>query len=131
MLISVMHTSPAQAVAAESLVGGVTFASEAHILSATHQAPTVHHVATAAAPAATAIDAPAPAAATLGPTAATLTAAATTSVALATLPPYTLTLVGKAAYVRSQLGLGEGMTLPQQDSEPSIHLSPLPIHPLS
>ena len=128
-----MHTSPAQAVAAElpTLVGGVAFASEAHILSATHQVPTVHHVATAAAPAATAIDAPAPAAATLGPTAATLTAAAMTSVALGTLPPYTLTLVGKAAYVRSQLGLGEGMTLPQQDSEPSIHLSPLPIHPLS
>ena len=132
-LASAMYTSPAQAVAAESakLVGGVTFASEAHILSTTHQAPTVHHVA-AAAPAATVTDAPAPAAATLGPTTATLTAAATTSVALATLPPYTLTLVGKAAYVRSQLGLDTGMTLPQQDSDASVHLSPaLPIHPLS
>ena len=124
-LASAMYTSPAQAVAAElpTLVGGVAFASEAHILSATHQAPMVHHVATAAAPAATAIDAPAPAAATLRPTAATLTAAAMTSVALGTLPPYTLTLVGKAAYVRSQLGLGEGMTLPQQDSDPSMYPS--------
>lgn len=36
---------------------------------------------------------------------------------------HTLTLVDKAVYVRSQLGLDEGMTLPQQDSNLSIHPS--------
>ena len=91
-LAPAIRANPAQAVAAESatVVGGVTFESEARILSKL------------------------------------------ASVALATLPPYTLTLIGKAAYVRSQLGLGEGMTLPQQDSDPSIHPSPHPpIHLLS
>ena len=59
-------------------------------------------------------------------------AAATSVISIALPSPHTLmTLVNKAAYVRSQLGLDEGMTLPQQDSDlhmnqsinRSVHLS--------
>ena len=54
-------------------------------------------------------------------------AAATSVISIALPSPHTLmTLVNKAAYVRSQLGLDEGMTLPQQDSDLSI--LPLSLH---
>ena len=77
-----------------------TPSSVAHIPSAS----LAHHSATVFA-------APTPAAATLDPTAAN-------SVALTALSSHTLTLVDKAAYVRLQLGLDRGMTLPQQANKP-------------
>ena len=59
-------------------------------------------------------------------------AAATSAASTAVPSLHTLTLVDKAAYVQSQLGLDEGMTLPQQDSNSSIaSLFPIPFHPPS